>query len=111
MSKNELCHVIVCVIAITLSNVIDIIAIAIILAKLVLFIYLAVIIITALLPTPATTFLHMNMNVLKHLPSPAYEGAQLIIYIQHGCWMQSAIVYSLNHGNTTSFGLYLNPIF
>ncbi len=49
MSKNELCHVIVCVIAITLSNAIDIIAIAIILAKLVLFIYLAVIIITALL--------------------------------------------------------------
>ncbi len=33
------------------------------------------------------------------------------IYIQYGCGMQSAVVYSLNHDTTSSFGLRLIPIF
>jgi hypothetical protein len=40
------------------------------------------------------------MNVLQHF-----------IYIQYGCGMQSAVVYSLNHDTTTSFELSLTPIF
>ncbi len=39
------------------------------------------------------------MMVLKHF-----------IYIQYGCGMQSAVVYSLNHDTTMSFGLRLTPI-
>ncbi len=39
------------------------------------------------------------MKVLKHF-----------IYIQYGCGMQSAVVYSLNHDPTTSFGLRLPPL-
>jgi hypothetical protein len=41
-----------------------------------------------------------TMKVLRHF-----------IYIQYGCMMQSAGVYSLNHDITTSFGLRLTPIF
>ncbi len=39
------------------------------------------------------------MKVLKHF-----------IYIQYGCGMQSAMVYSLNHDTTMLFGLRLTPI-
>ncbi len=41
-----------------------------------------------------------HMKLLKH-----------VIYIQYGCGMQSAVVYSLNHNTTMSFGLSLTPIF
>ncbi len=33
------------------------------------------------------------------------------IYIQYGCGMQSAVVYSLNHDTTTSFRLHFTPVF
>ncbi len=40
-----------------------------------------------------------HMKVLKHF-----------IYIQYGCGLQTAVVYSLNHDTTMSFGLRHTPI-
>ncbi len=40
-----------------------------------------------------------HMKVLKHF-----------IYIQYGCGMQTAVIYSINHDTTMSFGLRLTPI-
>ncbi len=99
-----------------LGDGIAIIVIAIALANLAHFVDLAVIIITDLLPRPATTFLHMN--ALKHLPSTSYihniqhmNVLKHFKYMQYGCGMQSVVVYSLNHDTTSSFGLHLNLIF
>ncbi len=36
---------------------------------------------------------------------------KLFISIHYKCGVQSAVVYSLNHDTTTSFGLHLTPMF